>query len=182
MTSEVLTATIKGHVLLKDKVTGEVLLDKGNAVHPRNMAVALARGLSNEQNHQVYKIKFGNGGSTVDTLGNLTFQPPNTTGANADLYNPTYEEIVDNTLASTPAENSVTYQTSDTDTTSIVVCSATISAGEPADQMVSDKYEFDELGLFTSDGLLLTHMVFSPILKTSEREYVITYDLTIAVE
>ena len=171
MTSEVLTATIKGHVLLKDKVTGEVLLDKGNAVHPRNMAVALARGLSNEQNHQVYKIKFGNGGSTVDTLGNLTFQPPNTTGANADLYNPTYEEIVDNTLASTPAEN-----------TSIVVCSATISAGEPADQMVSDKYEFDELGLFTSDGLLLTHMVFSPILKTSEREYVITYDLTIAVE
>jgi hypothetical protein len=38
------------------------------------------------------------------------------------------------------------------------------------------------LGLFTSDDLLLSHLVFAPILKTSTRELVLTYTLTLSVE
>lgn len=190
---------IKGHVLVQDKTTGEVLLNKNNAVHNKNMAIAIARGLANEPPsapsdpgiNQIYKIKLGNGGSFIDSLNQITYQPPNVTGASADLYNTTYEEVVDEQQASTPAENSVTWQESPApDETTIVIVTATIAAGEPTGQDLSDsppnpdpeaQFAFDELGLFTSDDKLLTHIIFSPILKTANRELVITYTLTISV-
>jgi len=199
MTSATFTTHVKGHVLIKDGQTGEVLLDKNNAVHNKNMAIAIARGLDNEPadigsgvgKHQIYKIKLGKGGSTITSGNQITFQQPNVTGAAADLYFPTYEEIIDEGQAGTPAENSVTYQESPPpDETTIVICTATIAAGEPNGQDLTDsppnpnpeaQYAFDELGLFTYDDRLLTHIIFSPILKTANRELVITYTLTISV-
>lgn len=192
------TTKVKGHVLVEDKQTGEVLLDKFNAVHNKNMAIAIARGLSNEPpdslnvgKSQIYKIKLGNGGSAIDSMNLIVYQPPNVTGAGADLYNMTYEEIVDEADLACPPENSVTYQESpEPDETAVVVVTATIAAGEPSGQDLSDsppnpdpeaQFAFDELGLFTSDDLLLTHIIFSPILKTANRELVITYTLTISV-
>lgn len=198
MTSATFQTTVKGHVHIADAKTGEVLLDADNAVHNKNMAIAIARGLSNEPvdglgfgRHQIYSIKLGNGGSAIDSLNLITYLPPNVTGTSADLYNPTYSEVVDEAQASTPSENSVTYQAAPApDLTAIVICTATIAAGEPSGQDLSDsppnpdpeaQYAFDELGLFTSDDLLLTHIIFSPILKTANRELVITYTLTISV-
>lgn len=196
--SAIISTTVKGHVHIRDKKTGEVLLNKNNAIHNKNMAIALARGLSNEPadssgigKHQIYKIKLGNGGSSVDSMGMITYQPPNVTGSTATLHNATYSEIIDEGTAGTPVENSVTYQVSPApDLTTVVVCTATIAAGEPAGQDLSDtppnpnpeaEYAFDELGLFTSDDLMLSHIIFSPILKTASRELVITYTLTISV-
>lgn len=199
MTTQSANISIKGHVLIKDKSSGEVLLDKNNAVHNRNMAAAIARGLSNEPpasgtvpaTFQIFKIKLGNGGSIVDAFNSITFQPPNVIGTSADLYNATYEEIVDDAETSVPLENSVTYQQSPApDETAIVIVTATIAAGEPVGQDLTDspgnpnpeaQFAFDELGLFTYDDLMLTHIVFSPILKTANRELVITYTLTISV-
>jgi hypothetical protein len=182
---------VKGHVLIQDKATGEVVLDKFNAVHNKNMAIAIARCLANDANGVIYKLKLGNGGSSIDGTNQITYQAPNVTGSTADLYNATYEEIIDDADVSAPAENSVTYQESlDPATTSIVICTATIAAGEPSGQDLSDsppntnpdaQFAFDELGLFTEDNKLLTHIVFSPILKTANRELVVTYTLTIAV-
>lgn len=189
MTS-IVNTHVKGHVLIQDAATGEVLLDKFNAVHHKNMAIALARGLSNDVNHQIYRLKLGNGGSSIDSMNQITYQAPNVTGSGADLYNSTYSEIIDEAQVSTPVENSVTYQESPTDDTTIVICTATIASGEPAGQDITDsppnpnpeaQFAFDELGLFTSDNKLLTHIIFSPILKTQNRELVITYTLTISV-
>lgn len=196
--SEVITTRVKGHVLISDRNTGEILLDKNNAVHNKNMALALARGLANEPvdvgsgigKHQIYKIKLGKGGSTITSGNQITYQPPNVTGSFVDLYSPTYQEIVDEGQTGTPSENSVTFQQNDTDDSSIVIVTATIAAGEPNGQDLSDsppnpnpeaQYAFDELGLFTYDNRLLTHIIFSPILKTANRELVITYTLTISV-
>jgi hypothetical protein len=191
MTSANISTSIRGHVLIKDKATGEVVLDKFNAIHNKNMATAIARGLAHDVNGVVYKIKLGNGGSVVNVSGEITYLAPNVIGASANLYNSTYEEVVDDAEAGVPAENSVTYQvSSDPVTTAIVICSATIAANEPSGQIVSDsavdsnpenQYAFDELGLFTEDDRLLTHIIFSPILKTSNRELVITYTLTVSV-
>lgn len=190
MSSAQINTTVKGHVLIKD-IEGNVLLDKFNAVHNKNMAIAVARGLANDPNGSIYKIKLGNGGSTVNGTNEITYQAPNVTGASADLYNPTYEEIIDDDAVGVPAENSVTYQeNADPATTTIVICTATVSAGEPSGQDVSDsppnpnpeaQFAFDELGLFTFDDKLLTHIIFSPILKTQNRELVITYTLIVSV-
>ena len=185
------TTHIKGHVLIKDKATGEILLDKNNAVHNKNMAITLARALSNSDGSSIYRIWLGNGGSSVDSLGQVIYQSPNVTGSTANLYNPTYQEIVDEGDVSAGLGNTVTYQESPApDETTIVICSATLSTSEPSGQAVTDSdtldstsasYAFDELGLFTSDGKLLSHIIFSPILKTQNRELIITYTLTIAV-
>lgn len=221
MTGSILTTNVKGHVklqngrvlknglLVPDEQTGLVLLDKYNAVHNRNMATVIARGLSNTNaspigTHQIYAVGLGNGGSSVDSMNQITYLPPNVSDVNARLYNQTYFEQVDEQQATTPAANSVTYQQSTTDNTSIVIVTATIAAGEPLGQNLTDtppdpsfntqQYAFDELGLFSygsngtftntavpTDALLLTHIIFSPILKTANRELVLTYTLTIGV-
>lgn len=196
MTSAQITTTVKGHVCIRDSETGEVLLDKDNAVHNQNMAIAIARGLSNEPQsggvgtYQIYKLELGNGGTSINSMSQITFQTPNVTGLTAGLYNQTYSEVVDESISGTPSGNSVTYLASSTDTTSTVITSMTIAAGEPSGQFTTDSppsptpnstYAFDELGLFTSDNKLLTHIIFSPILKTSNRSLVITYTLTISV-
>lgn len=207
MSSAQVNFKVKGHVLIKDKNTGEVLLDKDNAIHNQNMAVAIARGLSNTDfdsigTHQIYALALGNGGSDVDAMGNITYQAPNVVGAAARLYNQTYYEVVDEQQSGVPTDNSVTYQQSDDDTTSVVIITATIAAGEPDGQDTSDldtdpnaQFAFDELGLFTygtpaedftnttvpANSLMLSHIIFSPILKTANRELVITYTLTISV-
>lgn len=189
--SETANLKIIGHVLARYSDNGEVVLDKYNAVHPANLALAIARGLSNATDHQIYRLRLGNGGSAIDLMNLITYLPPNVTGASAGLYNQTYSELVDPQDIATPAENSVSYQVNpDVDETALVLVTATIAAGEPAGQDLTDspsnpdpeaQFAFDELGLFTSDDRLLTHIIFSPILKTANRELVITYTLTIAV-
>lgn len=199
MSSVPVTISVVGHVKIADKNSKEVLLDKHNAIHNKNMAIAIARGLANEPPtvpsapgiNQIYELRLGNGGSAIDIGNMISYQAPNVTGASADLYNETYSELVDEQQAGTPAENSVTLSiTPDPAETAIVIVTATIAAGEPSGQDISDSppntdpeadFAFDELGLFTSDGMLLTHIIFSPILKTANRELVITYTLTVSV-
>jgi hypothetical protein len=157
--------------------------------------------------HQIYALALGNGGSSVDALNQITYLPPNVHDDNAALYNQTYFEIVDESRSNTPAANSVTYQNTN-DGTSVVIVTMTIAAGEPFGQNLTDTpadpnfnstFSFDELALYSNGttqdftdpaleysdvpngALLLTHIVFSPILKTANRELVITYTLTISV-
>lgn len=85
------------NVKISDPSTGEVLLDKSNAIHPQNMSRIIARALANEPNSTLYRMAFGNGGSFVDVGGNIILNPPNdgsTDGWQARLYNETYSEIL----------------------------------------------------------------------------------------
>lgn len=201
MNAATLNTKVVGHVLITDKNTGEVLLDKNNAVHNANMALVIARGLSdyavkgtgNSPTYSIYQLALGNGGSSVNSQNQITYLPPNVTGATAKLYNQTYFQVVDANLSGTPAANSVTAVQSTTDTTTTVIVSMSILAGQPSGQDLTDSppdpnfnapYAFDELALLTADSptpLLLTHIIFSPILKTANRELAITYSLTISV-
>lgn len=199
---ESLQTTVSGHVLIKDTRTGQVLLDQPNAIHPRNMATAIARGLANSPNFQIFKLKLGRGGTVINATQQIEFRPPTTTGDTADLYDPTYVEIVDEADAGVGAGNSVVFTNIPGSTNSRVIVTCVISsneainnptdAGDGDDQLDPEgTFFFDELGLFTkqtdsnllngANELMLSHLIFSPIEHTGNRELTIVYTLTISV-
>lgn len=181
---------VVGHVLIRDSKTKEVLINKKNSIHNENMSVAIAKSLADKSDGPIYTMFFGNGGSTVNGLGIVTYLPPNTTGVTANLHNPTYYEIVDeNRLA--PADNSMTVTHTQNALFSDIIINVVLGFGEPAGQSSFDdatdmeqEFVFDEIGLksFASDpnsGLLLTHVIFHPIQKSLNRSIEIIYTLRI---
>jgi hypothetical protein len=163
---------VEGHVRITDD-TGKVLLDQKNAIHPGNMAIAIARGLSNSAHAQIYKLKLGNQGTYIDSSQQIVFRPPNTTGTTADLYQATYYEIVDAGSAGADAGNSVVYGPVPATISQRVIVTCVISANQAVNRPSDDassatptpdpstdatldpdgQYFFDELGLFTQgDG------------------------------
>jgi len=189
---------VTGHVKAEDRKTGEILLDKNNAIHNENMALAIARGLANEQNHQIYTMSFGNGGTYVETgVGGgyqLHYNSPNILDSNATLYHETYNEIIDDDQTSSNG-NQVVTSTGSIENTFLVICTCTLSSLEPSGQSTDDSFDevltstssteeifsFDELGLKTPDNKLLSHIIFNPIEKTANREIIFTYTLTVSI-
>ena len=76
---------ITGHVLIKDAVTGEVLVDKFNAINYENFSISLARTIANRPDSWIQEMCFGNGGATVSEIGTITYLPPNVVGQTAEL-------------------------------------------------------------------------------------------------
>jgi len=187
-------AKIEGFVKITDPTTGEVLVDKKNAVNYENISIAMANTLSNQTNvGWIYTMAFGNGGSAVDPTGVITYLPPNVTGQNASLYNETYAKVVDQNSAANldPANNNMTVlHTSGNPYTDILV-TCLLDYGEPPGQQAFDNstnfngdYVFDELGLqcwngSATDLFLITHVIFHPVQKSLNRQIQIDYTLRI---
>jgi hypothetical protein len=185
---------VQGFLKIYDPISGEVFVDKKNAIHYENISICMANTLSDRNTGYIYKMAFGNGGSAVDPTGVITYLPPNTTGQNASLYNETYSKVVDdNSAANTdPANNYMTVvHTSGQPYTDIIV-TCLLDYGEPAGQQAFDnstnfngEYVFDELGLQCKVGadagdlLLITHVIFHPVQKSLNRQIQIDYTLRI---
>lgn len=179
-----------GHVLIKDKNSDEVLLDKMNAIHYSNMAHALAQALSHRDAGYIYEMAFGNGASTISGVGAITYYPPNTTGNDARLYNRTYSKIVDDQSVAMPPDqrekNKITVQFTPGNLYSDIVVTCTLDYNEPSGQnafddsgSINDNFVFDEIALMSRDDKLLTHVVFSPLEKSLNRIIEIIYTLRI---
>lgn len=91
---------VKGHCKIVDDL-GSVLLDRDNAVHPQNMARVFARALADESNYKIWRIAYGNGGTSINAAYQIQYkpvndgQPPDQEGWQSRLYHETYSEIVD---------------------------------------------------------------------------------------
>jgi hypothetical protein len=192
---------VRGHIKITDVTEPNnhiVIRDKFNAIHYENLSQALAWSLANKGENFIYEMTFGNGGTSVDPTGIITYLPTNTTGQNANLYNPTYSKIVDNTSLTNldPINNkmTVTHIPGTVYTDILVTC--LLDYGEPNGQAnfdnssnINGQYVFDELGLrgrsvdgsygLTSTGLLLTHVVFMPVQKSLNRLIQIDYTVRI---
>ena len=186
-------AKIEGFLKIHDPATGEVLVDKKNAIHYENISIAMAQTLANRTTGYIYQMAFGNGGSSVDPTGIITYLPPNTVGQNASLYNETYAKVVDdNSAANTDTANNkmTVLHTSGTVYTDILV-TCLLDYGEPLGQQAFDnstnfngEYVFDELGLKTWNGSatdlrLITHVIFHPVQKSLNRQIQIDYTVRI---
>jgi len=185
---------LQGHIKITDPESGEVLIDKRNAIHYENMSIALAESLANAGQGPIYKMAFGNGGTSVDPTGIITYLTPNSTGTNASLYNQTFNKVVDDQASNNtdPVRNKIeTRHVSGTNYTDILV-SCLLDYGEPSGQDAFDTttntenlYVFDELGLISAgasgtDGRLLTHVIFHPVQKSLNR--LIQIDYTVRVQ
>ena len=185
---------MEGHIKIFDPETKKVYIDKRNAIHYENMSISLAESLGNEGRGNIVEMAFGNGGTTVDPTGIITYLTPNNSGVNASLYNQTYYKTVDdnNVNNTDPSRNYIeTRHTLGTTYTDILI-SCLLDYGEPSGQEAFDNstdmdgnYVFDELGLkaYTTDGAnqgrLLTHVIFHPVQKSLNRLIQIDYTIRI---
>jgi hypothetical protein len=183
---------VQGHIKIHDPESKKVYVDKRNAIHYENMSIALAESLSNSGQGFINKLSLGNGGTSVDPTGVITYLTPNSTGTNAGLYNETYSKVVDDRSVNNtdPARNKLeTRHVAGTNYTDIIV-TCLLDYGEPNGQDAFDTaaasdspYVFDELGLrsysITGEGRLITHVVFHPVQKSLNRLVQIDYTVRI---
>jgi hypothetical protein len=184
---------IDGFLKIYDPNDGEVFVDKHNAIHYENISIAMAQSLADRGLGFVYEMAFGNGGSSVDPTGVITYLPPNVIGQNADLYNQTYQKVVNDKSAANqdPENNRMTVlHTAGTVYTDILV-TCLLDYGEPPQQQAFDnstnfngEFVFDELGLKAWNGApdnlrLITHVIFHPVQKSLNRQIQIDYTLRI---
>ena len=184
---------IQGHIKIFDPESGAVYVDKKNAIHYENFSIALAQSIANRTTGFVDEMHFGNGGTTVDASGNITYLTPNATGSNANLYNRTYYKTINDQSSSNTdtARNKLTVSHTNGNTYTDLIATCLLDFGEPAGQQafdntttVNDTYVFDELGLFSWEGTagagkLLTHVIFHPVQKSLNRLIQIDYTIRI---
>ena len=184
----------QGHIKIFDPESKEVFVDKRNAIHYENMSEAIAYSLSNKGLNFISEMHFGNGGTTVDPTGVITYLPTNTNTQNADLYAPQYYKIIDDTNAANPdpVRNKIAITHIPGQIYSDIIVSCLLDYGEPSGQAVFDnsqdlnnQFVFDELGLKgyspngEGQGKLLTHVIFSPVQKSLNRLIQIDYTVRI---
>ena len=184
---------VQGHIKIYDPLSKEVYVNKRNAIHYENMSLALAESLSNAGQGFIYEMSFGNGGTSIDPTGIITYLTPNSAGTNASLYNQTYTKVVDDRSVNNtdPARNFIeTRHLSGTNYTDVIV-SCLLDYGEPEGQDAFDtaadtngSFVFDELGLRSyspsGTGRLITHVIFHPVQKSLNR--LIQIDYTVRVQ
>jgi hypothetical protein len=179
---------VQGHIKIWNPVNGRILVDKPNAIHYENMSEALAQSIANKGIGFINQMAFGNGATAVDTTGVITYLPTNTFGQAASLYNQTYAKVIDNTSAlnSDPARNFIEVRHTPGTIYSDIFVSCLLDYTEPTGQQAFDNsatmngtYVFDELGLISESGRLLTHVIFHPVQKALNRLIQIDYTIRI---
>jgi len=196
--NEVSGIHVQGHIKIFDPESGEVYVDKRNAIHYENISEAIAYTLANKGQSYIYEMHFGNGGTSVDPTGIINYLPPNVNTSNSNLYNPTFAKIIDNTstLNADPTRNKMEIRHVPGRVYTDIVISCLLDYGEPTGQAafdnstnLEDTYTFDELGLkarsldgssgLTTTGKLLTHVIFHPVQKSLNRLIQIDYTVRI---
>ncbi len=184
---------IEGHIKIWYPETGEIAVNKRNAIHYENISIALAESIANSGQGFIYEMAFGNGATTVDPTGIITYLTPNSTGINAGLYNQTYSKVIDDRSVANldPIRNKLeTRHVTGTNYTDVFV-TCLLDYGEPTGQEAFDNvtnnesdFVFDEIGLksysSTGQSRLLTHVIFHPVQKSLNR--LIQVDYTVRIQ
>ena len=198
---------VSGHILIRDKETGEEIVNKRNAIHYGNLGYLIANSIGKgtsastgvAPNDYVHFMAFGNGASSVDSAGKVLYKSTNTSETretDATLYRKTYAKVVSDTEANTDKTNNKIEVIEGAGFTDLKV-TCTLGLNEPSGQDNFDTsatnegdYIFDELGLMTftagdnattasSSSELLTHVVFHPVQKSFNRIIEVVYTLRI---
>jgi hypothetical protein len=190
---------VEGHIKIFDPNSGEVFINKRNAIHYENISEAIGYSLANKGQGYIYEMHFGNGGTSVDPTGVINYLPSNVNTQNANLYNPTFAKVIDDTATANldPLRNKIEVRHVPGQIFSDLVVTCLLDYGEPTGQTafdniknLNDDFVFDELGLkarsidgtsgLATTGKLLTHVVFHPVQKSLNR--LIQVDYTVRIQ
>ena len=180
---------IEGHIKIWDPESGKILVRRRNAINYENMSIAIASLLANEAGntgtHQIATMRVGNGGTTIDGLGTVTYKATNTNSASAALYNQTFSQAVDEAVSGS-ADNGTEIAHTSPNTFTDVITTCTLDYGSVSGQdtldtatNMNDTYVFDELAIYSGNNDLLTHVVFHPVQKSANRTIQVIYTLRI---
>jgi len=180
---------VEGHIKIWDPESGEVMVRRRNAVNYENMSIAIASLLANAtgstSTYEISTMRFGNGGTSIDGLGTVTYKATNTNTSAGALYNQTYSQVVDEALTGTTDNQAIVSHTSPNNYSDVIV-TCTLDYGVPVGQDTTDTstdmngdYVFDELALYTANNDLLTHVIFHPVQKSANRKIQVVYTLRI---
>ena len=179
---------VSGHILIRDKESGEELVNKRNAIHYGNMARVVALALKNADNEYINFIAYGSGGTSVDTARNVIYKNPRVSesfDSSASLYNRTFQKSF------TTQDDNNKIEVIQGASYSDLKITSTLGFAEPSGQDLFDTstdnegdFVFDELGLFTNatdinDATMLTHVIFHPVQKSQNRIIEIVYTVRI---
>ena len=179
---------MNGHILIRDKETGEELVNKRNAIHYGNMANMIAKALTNSADSYIHYMAFGNGATSVDAAGKVIYKAPRVSEAyenSASLYSRTFQKVISNNTTTDKIE--IIPGTSYTD----LKITCTLGYNEPSAQETFDTsttndglYVFDELALLSyatdpTNSTMLTHVIFHPVQKSANRTIEIIYTVRV---
>ena len=184
---------VVGHIKILDPDSGEVFVDKRNAINYENMSIALAYSLagltsgdgSSGDPYSILQLGFGNGGVNVTGTGNLSYRAPNTNTVSGRLYNQTYVKGVANSQLQDVENNMIVSHVGGNNYSDIIITS-TLGYNEPSDQEEFDtatdsdgNYVFDELGIRLQTGEYISHVIFHPVQKSANRKIQVIYTVRI---
>ncbi len=191
-TQETFQVLAEGFIKITDITDGknDVLVEKRNAIHKENASIILAASLANRTSEGgIYSMAFGTGGASVDNLGNIQYLAPNVVG-NSDLHTPIYSKVVDDNRGA-DAGNSLSIRhiagTEYTDVEVRCVLGLSEPTGQPSVDTLSGTdinsatYAIDEVALKSDSGRLFSHVTFSPVIKSANREIEVIYTVRITI-
>lgn len=80
---------VVGHLNIRDKDTGEIIVDKDNAVHYGNISTQIALAMTGAPNSFINYLAFGDGAASINQAGIIIYRSPNVgvnKNPNATLY------------------------------------------------------------------------------------------------
>lgn len=193
---------VSGHILIRDKESGQELVNKRNAIHYGNMAAIVAQALTGQDASFIHYMAFGNGATSVDTSGRVVYKTPRVTEAyesGANLYSRTFWKPISDTTENNDKDNNKIELINGASYTDLK-CTCTLNYGEPSGQDIFDssttnegEYIFDELALFTypadvtlptdeeriNTSTMLTHVLFHPVQKSANRIIEVVYTIRV---
>jgi hypothetical protein len=211
MFKDLIQSQVIGTLKIYDKDSGDILVQKKNAIHPGNMAYVLASALAGKPTSvngtgdapHINWMQFGNGGSvSTTTLSyksprvNSTYDELAITASNSSLYVPQYEQLTTNTVYF-PGEDmgagelvpnntaKVNFSVNLTHADYATAVSETIPANDAStDASAVEAFTFDEIGLMAgvTDSSTLTKEKTLMLTHVTFHPVLLTANRTIVID
>ena len=136
---DIAKGSIQGFLKIKDKDTGEILVDTHNDVLYGNISATLAHALIGNPNSVMYYLAFGNGAAYIGPTGIISYKPSLGGSSSlikmpyANLYNTVYAKQLTNDSSVTPDSTDIAYIGSEDYSTNYedIIIDVTLGYNEP---------------------------------------------------